>query len=79
MGLVVESQSELMTRAPVQTFDLIVINDVCTSVLEPVPILDLYTFYVNDPNTSELVIELDAESGDCSYLIVSIGTTPPVA
>ena len=70
-----ESLSELQRRKPVQTFDLIIIDDVCYSVLDPVAIEPEYTFNINNPSGS-LVVELDAESGECSYLISSIVTTP---
>ena len=50
-------------------------DDICYSVLDPVAIEPEYTFNINDPS-GQLFIELDAESGECSYLISSIATTP---
>ena len=75
VGLKTESMAELITRTPIQTFNLIVINDVCTSILEPVVLLPEYIFNTIDPS-SLLVIELDAESGDCNYNIIAIGFDP---
>ena len=76
VGLETESDSELMTRVPEQTMTLVVINDECQSALVPNPLMTAYKYNINAP-TTELVIELDAESNNCAFTVSSVAVAPP--
>ena len=77
VGLSQESDAELLTRTPVNELFLKVIDDTCQPALVPDPVEAMYTYNKNDP-TSELVIELDAESNDCYFWVDQVVLIAPL-
>ena len=52
------------------------IDDTCTPDIEPAPLEPEYIFQINDPSTSEFILDLDAAIIDCSFTVDAIFGTP---